>query len=88
MKELDEAGVLTTDIAVLSTAGAQYSVIKGEAKEENKTSEQPKTPIKEYTRKESVLLNGKTYRYINNKYVNENGQEVDRETLDKIEIML
>ena len=88
MKELDEAGVLTTDIAVLSTAGAQYSVIKGEAKEEDKTPEQPKTPIREYTRKESVLLNGKIYRYMGNRYVDENGQEISPETMNKINLLL
>jgi hypothetical protein len=29
MKELDEAGVLTTDAAVLGTAGSQFSVVNG-----------------------------------------------------------
>ena len=29
MKELDEAGVLTTDAAVLGTAGGQFSVVNG-----------------------------------------------------------
>jgi hypothetical protein len=29
MQELDEAGVLTIDIAVLGTAGGQFSVVNG-----------------------------------------------------------
>ena len=90
MQELDEAGVLTTDIAVLGTAGGQFSVVNGiPTQEETPTENQQTSSNKvEYTKKESVLLNGKIFRFIDGRYVDENGQTIiDQDILDKINII-
>lgn len=90
MKELDEAGVLTTDAAVLGTAGGQFSVVNGTSTQEESSNENQETLNNkpEYPKRESVLLNGKTFRFTDGRYVDENGQTIiDQDTLDKINIV-